>query len=455
MVKTGIKVFAAILAISFAGGAFFVGWLMGNNWQLSNEPKQLTPTIDGVIEKNEWLRSSYSNIPFYLDIDNQIDPIENKANVDGWNYISVAEDENFYYFAVDLCSDRTNNEAGEWFAFQLANRLPDALDSKLAFWSLEDYGYEYLFFNVSDNSVFDHYLEPNFGTINYYDIPIVPEMDIMQVLRGSVVGGFDDFWFSDDHNYLEVTSKFYEADATWLAGDFVDVMFGVNITEKFPDEEVSTFMASLADMDLRFVIESNLTSNPPVHVGDPSLIHFSIAEHGGMPGNISDVSFLSSYEEETFIANNTYYLESNFDYNTINATNGMFYFTIHAWNDEDPLYPTAYRFLIDKLSLKFTTINVGSIVGTTIASSNYDIAFSYGPSENCAEDHRMFEFKVAKSEFPPLPDEMLYLNLAGYGTMLMTGTNYWVYPVYDFPIPPIFSSIDNRFEFLAFDMSIT
>ena len=455
MVKTEIKVFAAILAIGVAGGAFFVGWLMGNDWQLSNEPMQLTPTIDGVIGEKEWMRCSYNNIPFYLDIDNQLDPVENKANVDGWNYLSVAEDENFYYFAVDLCSDRTNTMNGEWFAFHLANRLPDTLDSKLAFWSLEDFGYEYLFYNVSDNSVFDHYFDPGSSTVNYYDVPIVPEMDTMEVLRGTTEGGFQEFWTVDDHEFFEVTSKYYEAESMWFPGDFVDVQFGVNITEKFPDEDVSTVMSSLSGMAVRIVIESNLTSNPPIHMGDPSLIHFSIAEHGGMPSNINDGLFLSNYEEKTFTANETWFLESSLDYNTINATNGMFYFTIHAYNDEDLVEPTAYRFLIDKISLKFTMTSIDSIVGTTIAPANYDIAYSFGPSENCKEDHRMFEFKVAKSEYPPLDDEMLYLNLAGYGTMLITGTNYWVYPVFNFPIPPIFYSIDNKYEFLAFDMSIT
>ncbi len=50
-------------------------------------------------------------------------------------------------------------------------------------------------------------------------------------------------------------------------------------------------------------------------------------------------------------------------------------------------------------------------------------------------------------------DETLYLNLAGYGTMLMTGTNYWVYPVYDFPIPPVYYAINNYLEFVTLDMS--
>ncbi|MHA1198398.1 MAG: hypothetical protein ACTSQF_03505 [Candidatus Heimdallarchaeaceae archaeon] len=453
MAKKGIMIIGAILAISIAGGALFVGWLMGNDWQFSGDPKQITPEIDGIIEKSEWIRANYYNLPFYLDIDNTIDPLESKANVDGWNYLSVGEDEDYYYFAVDLCSDRTNNKDGEWFAFHLANQLPDALSSNLAFWALEDYGYEYLYYNVSGNNIFDYALDYGVGSQSYYDIPIVPQMDTMDVLRGSASGGFDEFQSVADNEIFEVTSIFYEAESIWLAGDFVDIHFGVNITEKLPDEDVSAIMASMTDMDVRIVIESNLTSNPTIHLGDPDLIHFSVAEHGGMPGNISDASFLNNIEEKTFTANSTYYVDSDLDHTTINATDGMFYFTIHAWNDEDAANPTGYEFLIDKISLKFTISEIYSIVGTSLASANYDIAYSYGPSDKCAEDHRMFEFKVAKSEFPALADEVLYLNLAGYGTMLMTGTNYWVYPVYDFPIPPVYYAVDNQFEFITLDMS--
>ena len=118
----GTTILGIIFALILAGGAFFVGWFYANDWQFSDDPRQLTPIIDGIIGKQEWIRSSYHNIPFYLDVDNDLDTLVNKSNVDGWNYLSVAEDADFYYFAVDLCSDRTNNMDGEWFSVHLANR---------------------------------------------------------------------------------------------------------------------------------------------------------------------------------------------------------------------------------------------------------------------------------------------------------------------------------------------
>jgi len=448
-------IIAVALALVIGGGAFFVGFLSSNDWMVNTDPTQITPTIDGIIEKREWLRSSYYNIPFYLDIDNTVDPVVDLANVDGWNYLSVAEDEDYYYIAADLCSDRTNNKVDEWFALHLANRLPDTYSSRIAFYALEDFGYEYFFYDVEGDIPFAHQLNPSFGTLNSYDVPIVPETDLMILERGSVSGDFNDIWTEYDDLNITLTSAYYEdVPGLWLEGQFFTLQFGVNVTEKFPDEEIGTFMASLSDMDLEYRLKSNLTGDP-VHLGDPTRYFAVVAEHGGMPGNMSELGFLNDYNQLTFTANNTVSSTVDLNHNFINATNGMFYFSIYGWNDEDVANPTNFEMEIDKLSLKFTTDDFSSIVGNTIGNGNYDIAYGYGPSDNCAEDHRMFEFKIAKSEFPTLDDEMLYLNLAGYGTMMIAGTNYWVYPAFGFPIPPLYYSIDDKTEFLTFDMSIT
>jgi hypothetical protein len=450
------KFFAIILVLILTGGAFFVGWFWANDWMFDKSPAKITPVIDGVIEKKEWMRSSYYNIPFYLDVNNDLDLVENKSNVDGWNYLSVAEDDDYYYIAVDLCSDRTNNKEGEWISFQLANRLPDTEGSKLAFSALEDYGYEYFFYNVSDDSVFEHEYIPGFLTSNYYDIPIVPETDLVEVLRGNVSGDYYDFWTNYDNKNFTGTSKFYDPQGIWLNGSFLDIHFGINITEKFPDEEISTFMASLIDMDLRYVLKPNLSASIVANWGDPAVMYFGVAEHGGMPGNISDLGYVG-FETEIFLpsADSIYIGGVNLDHNKINASTGMFYFSIRGWNDADPSNPTDFEVQFDKLSLKFTTDTFGAILGNTIATGNYDIAYSYGPSENCIENHRQFEFKMAKAEFPVLDDEILYLIIGGYGTMALENSNYWLYPKYGYPLSPIHSSVDEFYDFLSLDMSIT
>ena len=454
--STSIKITAIVLALAVGGGAFFVGWLMGNDWQVNSDPTKITPTIDGIIEKREWLRSSYYNIPFYLDVDNEIDPIVDLANVDGWNYLSVAEDDDFYYLALDLCSDRTNNKDGEWLALHLANRLPDTYGSKLAFYALEDFGYEYFYYNVSSDTVFDDVYYPGIGSRSFYDVPLIPEQDWIQTDRGDYNGDFYDLWTYYDNNNMTISTTHYEADVSWLAGNFVAIQFGVNITEKFPDVELSTIMAGLTDMDLDYRLRSNLTSNPGGHYGVANEFYCAIVEHGGMAANFSDGGiYISNANEISFPADSTYGSSVDLNHLNINATDGMFYFSLYGWNDDDLVDPTAFNIQFDRLSLRFTINDIWSIVGNSIGAGNYEIAYSYGSSENCLEDHRMFEFKIAKSEFPALEDETLYLNIAGYGTMMMVGTNYWAYPIYDFPIPPIFSSLDNKYEFLTLDMSMT
>ena len=448
-------IIAIILALVLGGGGVFVGYLLGNEWMINTNPAQLTPTIDGIIEKKEWLRSSYYNIPFYLDVDNAIDPVVDLANVDGWNYLSVAEDEDYYYLALDLCSDRTNNKDGEWLALHLANRIPDTMGSKLAFYSLEDIGYEYFFYDVDNDVVFSHQLESYHSVTDYADIPIIPEMDTLDVYRGSSSGDFYDFWtYADNKDYTGISS-YYPTVPAWSEGEYVALHYGVNITEKMPEGFAGMFTGNISSMYLHYSISSNLTSNPMTQVGNSSQFYSAIYEHGGVPGVIEDLVYGTDVHL-LYFDNDKW--ENDFvtlDHNNINATNGMFYFTILGWNDPDVSEPTNFDLHLDKLSLRVrSSLNLQSIVGNSIGNANYEIAYSYGTSENCAEDHRMFEFKIAKSEFPVLNDEFLYLNVAGYGTMSMENTNYWVYPIYGWPMPPIFYSLDAKAEFIKLDMSI-
>ncbi len=453
MAKT-TTIIAVILVIGIGGGAFFVGFLMSNDWMINTDPTQLTPTIDGIIEKKEWLRSSYYNIPFYLDADNGVDPVVDKANVDGWNYLSVAEDEDYYYLAIDLCSDRTNNKAGEWLALHLANRLPDTFNSKLAFYSLEDFGYEYIYYDVENDIPMPYYLDEVANFIDYPHIPIVPEMDTMEVLRGNITGDFYDFWTEGDTKNFTVTSHYYESLGGFSPGQFFGIQFGVNVTEKLTDEYIPLFWSTISDFDLDITIKANLTADS-VHIGDPTEFYCGVMEHGPGPNDMSSsVTFLTDPNVVLLTADTVEHVTVDLDHLTINGTDGMFYFTVYGYNDVDVL-PTGFEVQIDKMSLMLHGGEIGTVIDNTIGTGNYDIAYSYGPSENCAEDHRMFEFKIAKSEFPTLDDDMFYINLAGYGTMAIAGSNYWMYPVYGFPLPPVFYDLSDKNQFIALDMSIT
>ncbi|NHJ46906.1 MAG: hypothetical protein FK733_03880 [Asgard group archaeon] len=455
--KKGGIIATIIVIIVIASGTFLVGYLYGNNFQFGTKPKQITPIIDGIIDKREWIRSTHYNLPFYLDVDNSVDPLEGLSNVDGWNYIHVAEDENYYYVALDLCSDRTNNLEDEWISFFLANRMPEIQGSTLALHSLVNYGFEYLFYNVSDDTAFTDYQDVGFGFNDFYDIPIVPETDLMYSLYGDTTSSYLDYWHAYDNKNFTIESILTDPVGSWIEGNYIDLQFGIDIDEKMPDIDTATFMSAIADLDVILEITANLTSDPTDHISVAEEFHCSILEHGPMPSDHSDPLFDADYNFVSFSDNNFALRTIDLDHSGINVTDGMYYFTIHCWNENNLTASAGYELYIDKMELHIRTDNYYTTLGSTLPPSNYDVEWSYGPSVNCAENHRQFEFRVAKSEFPnlALADDMLYLCVAGYGTMMLTGTNFWQYPSYPFYTNPIMNFLDTNQDFLALDMSST
>ncbi|NHK32300.1 MAG: hypothetical protein FK730_13175 [Asgard group archaeon] len=454
MKKSGV-ILTIVLIILISGGTFMVGFLWARDFQFIISPTEITPELDGIIEKKEWSRATYNNIAFYLDVDNTIDPIESKSNVDGWNYMHIAEDADYYYVALDLCSDRTNNMEDEWISYFVANRMPEIYGSSLALHSLVDRGFEYVYYNVSGDNVFPDDQDVGGGSNNFYDIPIVPETDIIDVMIGNTSSTYLDFWHNNDGKEYSIESYFTLPAVLWDEANYIDLQFGIDIGEKMPNIDTASFVSAITDMDLYYRMGSNLESNPGDHISFAERFFCTIAEHGGMPSEHSDPLFLVDDNLVFFPADTMINGNVDLDNNNINATDDMFYFTIHCYNEFNATYPTDFILNIDNLALKFTTTNYHTTVGSTVAPTNYDIAWSYGPSENCVEDHRMFEFRIAKAEFPNVDDDMLYLCVAGYGTMAITGTNFWQYPVYGFPMTPIMSFINDHNDFLAFDMSST
>jgi hypothetical protein len=81
------------------------------------------------------------------------------------------------------------------------------------------------------------------------------------------------------------------------------------------------------------------------------------------------------------------------------------------------VYFNATTFVGDRSAYAYSTIQ------------NYDIAWSYGPSENNASDHRQFEIKIPKSELEGYEtDTDLGIIVGGYGTLIQfPNTHNWVY----------------------------
>ncbi len=89
---------------------------------MSNAPMS-NVVIDGVINASEWVDADWE-IDFYLDVDNTPD-WNGKINVDGNNKLYIGEDSTNLYLGLDLCSDQSFNETGEWIGVWLntANRV--------------------------------------------------------------------------------------------------------------------------------------------------------------------------------------------------------------------------------------------------------------------------------------------------------------------------------------------
>jgi hypothetical protein len=449
------KATAVIVIIVIASGAtLFLGYLWGNDFQLSDKPKEITPTIDGVIEDREWRRATHYNIPFYLDVDNTLDTEEGKRNVDGWNYISVGEDATNYYIALDLCSDRTNNLEDEWIAFFLSNRMPDIFYSRLALNSLQDYGLEYLFYNVSGNKPYNYSFDDGFFPTSSYDIPILPENDIVDVILGNTTSSIYDFWNGNDGKTYSITSYQTDPGANWIEGHYASILFGINVTKKFPEMETAQFLSDLSDMDLYYFMTANITANPLDHADYAERFYCTIAEHGpsappfDSPGYLLDYNHIN-FQNDTFTSGSV-----DLDHSNINGTDGMFYFTLHCYNELNNTDSAFYEVFIDRLSLKLTTTSIQTLIDNTITEGNYNLKWTYGSSDNCANNHRMFEFSIAKSEFPEMPDDKLYVMVGGYGTMSLVGTNYWAYPG-DNNNNPLVNFPEHMSDFVCLDMSST
>ena len=62
-------------------------------------------TIDGDLSDSEWASADHK-VEWFMDADPE--------NSDGNNYMYITEDTDNLYVGLDLCSDQTNDEAGEW-----------------------------------------------------------------------------------------------------------------------------------------------------------------------------------------------------------------------------------------------------------------------------------------------------------------------------------------------------
>jgi hypothetical protein len=413
------------------------------------------PTIDGDYKEDEWSMMKHYNYPFWLDVNNTIDPECGIANVDGWNYISVGADDNYYYIGLDLCSDRTNNTNGEWIAYYLANRLPEfgmtGYSANFPMHAMRDAGGEWIDYDVENESEFNRSIDIKPFNVYHGDIPIVEPHDNVTLRSGSTTDGYTEYWTSDDINYTmksETGSDIYNGIAGIMTGEQVTWEIAINVSSKFPRGYESLFLGNMTTLDVDIEIGGNLTSVDHLMFSQNTTADEIVVwlQANTMYKNVSDPTFVNGANGHwvPFNANDESIHSLTFNPSIVNSTTGMLYLTLVCYNELNSTNATAFEIYVDKFTLAMNTRGYGDYHDTTVNSSNYDLAWSFGTSPNCGVLHRMFELRVSRSEFPVTTNDELYLFIAGYGTMAFEDVDYWIYPY----------SLDGMFSAFEFGMPV-
>ncbi|MHA2385365.1 MAG: hypothetical protein ACXAEE_04055, partial [Candidatus Thorarchaeota archaeon] len=151
-------------------------------------------TLDGVLSIGEWADAEHV-VQWYMDADPE--------NSDGYNYMYIDEDMDSLYFALDLCSDQTNNESGEWVGVWLNTN--NTVTSNSDEWAANvNQGLESLIYDVDNNQLVPFFDPGGFWDFVSYYIEQNSEFD---VFNGTLSGDAGDL-LSIDNQFLNITSEY-------------------------------------------------------------------------------------------------------------------------------------------------------------------------------------------------------------------------------------------------------
>ncbi|MFX0049221.1 MAG: hypothetical protein ACFE8G_13830 [Candidatus Hermodarchaeota archaeon] len=363
-------------------------------------PPMNNVVIDGIINESEWSGADWK-INFYLDVDNTPD-FNGKINVDGENVLYLGEDLNNIYLALDLCSDRSDNETGEWIGVWLntANRTFDNYFDWVTFF---DNGVETLIHDVEENQPWKYYSE-DAGIYTEHvndDTEIIPTYG---KLNGTA--DFLTYWWTPD--FVNITSEPVGAyDIFW-------VNFSVDLSNwyPFPDE-----ISDIQRIQIRVGTEHSV----------------SIDEHKLILWNSdSTLPALDDPQQVISLNNQNSYLLELHDYGLANLTvDNKLQFSLYA-NNSSPFSTRLER--LDFNVYRNYTNYAGNIWVPHSTITSYQLDWSFGSSPNNATDHRMFEFSIPKVELEHYnSNEELGIIVGGYGTLgYINGSNFWVFSTIDY-----------------------
>jgi hypothetical protein len=351
--------------------------------------------IDGNLSAGEWSDAEHK-IQWYMDAD--------PTNSDGYNYMYIDEDQDNLYFALDLCSDQTNDSAGEWISLWLNTNEAFANGSFYDPWiSALNNGFESLIYDI-DNDEEVPFFDPSgamSGFATYFQ-----SLDELIPIDGSLTGNLTDISLMGDGQTLNMTSTYNGTHHVYRMD--IDLPF---------IEYYNLFQELFADHTVWIEMNSWLFSN------------VTLNEHYlSVQDSLGNLDLMDS--SQTISINNS----TELVYETLRALPGNFtadhrvVFSFMGINDAP--FKTSFDWMRPTIMANRTNYDGTDYVISHPFSTldNYEIVWSFGPSENNATDHRIFEFKFPKSELEGYEtDTDLGVIVGGYGTLsAWPNTHNWV-----------------------------
>jgi len=358
--------------------------------------------IDGQIGAAEWAHADH-NITFTLTGVNTTVDSTGLHNVNGPNYMYIAEDMQKLYLALDLCSDQTWLPGNEWVGVWL-NTAGQSFNS-IPSWSsdLNTSGVESLIYSVQNNRTWDYLtndLSGGWTAVGPGEI---------QVVNGTAEGDYSNLGSSSTGPY-NITSTSINLEQKYR------VDFALNMDNWFSYIE-HPIISTISNFSITFKAHTNITSTNRVNFWYPNDTY-----------NKDDLSRMkntntTTTEKTVFIP----YSQANI------SANDVLRFSLEG-NASAP-----FMMMIDELDFNFiynNTVNRIAIYPYTQITvaypfstiTSYQLAYGFGPSSTCAAPHRMFEIAIPKTELPGYNSTSnLGIIVGGYGTLSISGTNNWMF----------------------------
>ncbi|NMC06335.1 MAG: hypothetical protein GYA24_14050 [Candidatus Lokiarchaeota archaeon] len=393
--KTTHRSQAALAAVACA--AMILLSPSSNTYVKANAP--CTIVMDGTISATEWACAD-NKTTFYLDIDNTPDG-NGQVNVDGDNFLYLAEDLANLYICLDLCSDRSTDETWEWVGVWLMTAAR-TFDTDATWAMYLDNGLESLMYSVADQQTIPFlHATPEYGPRVY------PELESeYQVVTGTGDGNVTLFDNSGSQPTFNVTSEFIDGMNQFR------IDFAINLERCIPlfTEE---FFPTIKHVRVELASKANRS------VGNNNIV----VGYANGTFNAMDPDQVFPVNGETTLETDVILIEPG------NITAAREILVSLQGNS-----PSAFIEQVEYISFEVY------VNGTNRARTNgyvqypystikvYQVMKSFGASPDCSIAHRMFEMRIPKSQLEHYDSRSgVGIIVAGYGTMTFVGSHYWVY----------------------------